>query len=113
VSTHRLIVYTDPIPGREAEYNEWYDEVHLKEVLSVEGFVGAQRFALADAQIAGMADAAPCRYLAIYEIEAESAKDALDKLQAASATMNISDALDSARSAALAFTSIGEHQSGS
>ena len=44
--THRLIVFTQPAAGQEAEYNRWYDEVHLGDVLEVDGFVAAQRFAL-------------------------------------------------------------------
>ena len=73
--THRLVVFTEPTAGREDEYNQWYDEVHLKEVLATEGFVGAQRFALSDAQIGDVAGAAPSRYLAIYEIEADENPD--------------------------------------
>ena len=38
---HRLIVFTEPVIGREDEYNEWYDEVHLPEVLATDGFVAA------------------------------------------------------------------------
>ena len=59
--THRLIVFTQPAAGQEAEYNRWYDEVHLGDVLEVDGFVAAQRFALADAQIGDVADKAPGR----------------------------------------------------
>lgn len=108
MSTHRLIVFTKPTDGNEAEYNRWYDEVHLPEVLETEGFVAAQRFALADAQIGDVADKAPSRYLAIYEIEAESLEAALEKLNAGSGTMEMSDALDMNTATAIAFSAIGE-----
>ena len=105
--THRLVVFTEPTAGREDEYNQWYDEVHLKEVLATEGFVGAQRFALSDAQIGDVAGAAPSRYLAIYEIEADSLEGALEKLSAGSAKMQMSDALDTSAAKAFAYSAIG------
>ena len=33
MATHRLIVFTQPTEGKEDEYNRWYDEVHLGDVL--------------------------------------------------------------------------------
>ena len=36
-------------PDRAAEYNKWYDEVHLPQVLALDGFSSARRYApLAD-----------------------------------------------------------------
>jgi hypothetical protein len=49
-------------PDREAEYNTWYDEVHLQEVCALPGFVSARRFS-------PVRDDGP--YLALYEIEGE------------------------------------------
>lgn len=113
MATHRLIVFTEPTDGKEAEYNEWYDQVHLKEVLEMEGFVGAQRFALADTQIAeNAAEQVPSRYLAIYEIEAESLEAALEKLNAGSETMQMSDALNMDSAKAIVFSAIAERQLG-
>lgn len=105
---HRLIVFTEPTPGRDDEYNRWYDEVHLREVLEVEGFVSAQRFALADAQIGGGDAAPPGRYLAIYDVEADDLEAALEKLNAGSATMEMSDALDMGSAQAFAYSAIGD-----
>jgi len=109
MATHRLIVFTEPRPGREAEYNEWYDRVHPKEVLEVEGFVAAQRFEIAPVQI-GDVGGAPSRYLAIYEIEADDLEAALEKLNEGSATMQMSDALDAESARAIAYTAIGSRQ---
>ena len=107
MSVHRLIVYTEPVAGREDEYNKWYNEAHLKEVLEVEGFVAAQRFELADAQLAGPDDGAkPGRFLAIYEIEAPNLQAALDNLMASSGKMNMSDALDQGAAGAVAYSAI-------
>ena len=110
MATHRLVVFTEPKRGQEAEYNRWYEEVHLREVLEVEGFVAAQRFELASAQISDDAGSAPGRYLAIYEIEADDLESALAKLNAGSETMEISESLDLDRAEAIAFSAIGEKQ---
>lgn len=110
MATHRLIVFTEPKPGQEAEYNKWYDEVHLKEVLEVEGFVAAQRFEIAPTQIGGPGQTAPRRYLAIYEIESDNVAAALEKLNSGSGTMIMSDALDLASATAIAYSAIGKRQ---
>ena len=110
MAKHRLLVFTKAVQGKDAEFNKWYDEVHLKEVLEIEGFVAAQRFALSDDQMAGMDAGAPGRYLAVYEIEAESVQSAIDKLTAGAGTMNISDAIDAAQAKVFAFTAIGERR---
>jgi hypothetical protein len=67
-----LIVLTDPVPGQEDEYNEWYTGTHLREVVSTPGFVAAQRFKLVHGN-------SPHSYLAIYEVDGdlEAAKASL------------------------------------
>ena len=59
---------TNAVDDREDEYNDWYNNTHLKDVLNVPGFVSAQRFRLSSAQ--RMANP-PYKYLAIYEIETD------------------------------------------
>lgn len=72
-----LLIYTNPMPGREAEYNDWYNNVHLKEVCAVPGFISAQRFKLDPVQ---MHQDQNHRYLAIYEIEHGQEEQALENL---------------------------------
>ena len=105
---HNLVVFTNPAPGRNAEFNTWYDEVHLRDVLGVDGFVAAQRFRLAEAQLV---DDRSFEYLAIYEIEADDVGAALEALNSGSSSMVISDALDKTTKA-LAFTAIGQRIEG-
>ena len=85
----QMLVFTNAADGRDDDFNRWYDEVHLGEVLQVSAFTGARRFRTADAQV--FADQ-PYRYLAIYEF-AGDAQDAIDQLMAASSTFNMSDAM--------------------
>ena len=108
MTAHRLMVFTEPAPGREDEYNQWYDEVHLREVLEIEGFVAAQRFKISDAQIAGMTGDVPARYLAIYEIEGGDVEAILANLATGADKMNMSEALDVGGAKAFAFSAIGE-----
>jgi hypothetical protein len=85
-------VFTNAVEGREAEYNDWYTNTHLADVVAVPGFVAAQRFKVEAAGQHGPAH----RYLAIYEVETddlEATKAALMNA-AKSGAMPVSDALD-------------------
>ena len=74
----RYLVYTNPVEGLEAEYNDWYDNTHLGEVIAVPGFIAAERYEL---QAEG--DAKPeHRFLAIYEFEADDPATVLAELAA-------------------------------
>ena len=88
-----LAVFTNPVAGREDEYNEWYSHQHLKDVVSVPGYVSAQRYKVA----LPMVGDPKYRYLAIYGMDAKSSEDVAAASQALSSTpMYVSDALDAA-----------------
>jgi hypothetical protein len=62
-----LVVYTKPVEGRDEEFNRWYTDVHLPEVIRLDGFVAARRFRFVPEE---GSDATPdLPFLAIYEIE--------------------------------------------
>jgi hypothetical protein len=63
----KIIALTNPAPGKEAEYHDWYQHTHLPEMLSFPGANSAQRFKL----VAKMMGADPNQYLAIYDIEVD------------------------------------------
>ncbi|MDJ0846986.1 MAG: hypothetical protein QNK04_01255 [Myxococcota bacterium] len=108
---HTLVVFTRPAAGCEDDYNQWYNETHLPEVLQAEGFVAAQRFKLAPTQM--MDNPAPAPYLAIYEIETDDVAKALDSLQqlAGSGEMHMSEALDTGSASAWAYSAVSERLS--
>jgi hypothetical protein len=91
------LVFSNPVEGKEAEFNEWYDNVHLRDVLAIPGVLTAQRFDLCDAEITrGEGLPAPThRYLTIYEMEGD-VDGIMAKIQAAvaSGAMFMSDSLD-------------------
>lgn len=62
-------------PAREPEFNRWYDEVHLPDILETPGFTGATRYENSDTS-EGQA-----KFLANYHIETDDI-DALMKANA-------------------------------
>ncbi|MGE0878961.1 MAG: hypothetical protein AB7L13_19060 [Acidimicrobiia bacterium] len=65
-----LVVFSNPIePSREAEYNKWYDEIHVPDVVALPGFTGARRF-----KNTGIGGPASHGYLAIYDYDGEPDK---------------------------------------
>ncbi len=74
-----MIVYTKPAPGREKEFNDWYSNVHISEILAVNGFKAAQRFALSPVQFPAdrpkfpsERPPSPFPYLTIYEVAGDT-----------------------------------------
>ena len=90
-----MIVFSNPVAGREAEYNDWYQNVHLKQVLALAGFKSAQRFRLA---LNMSQDRAAHPYLAIYEIETDDLAAVMQAVQNTAGTeqLVVSGALDTA-----------------
>ncbi|OBI91561.1 DUF4286 family protein [Mycobacterium asiaticum] len=79
------IIYVETYPSspdREQEYNTWYDEIHLSELVAVDGIVSARRLRPVDGQ-------GP--YIALYEIEGDDLAAILQAMSRAKLTM--SDAL--------------------
>ncbi len=109
MAKYTFVVLSNPTtPGQEAEYNEWYNRIHIPDVLNVPGFVAAQRFKLADTQFA---DGKPAhRYLALYEIETDDIKGSLKELQKriGTADMVMSDGIDMKGISAGLFTPVAE-----
>ncbi len=89
--------FTNPVPGREDEYNEWYDNTHLADLLKIPGIVSAQRFKLTDEQRSP--GTYPYKYLAVYDCEADNVGSIVSELKARSGTtdMPISDAMGTER----------------
>ena len=103
---YKMIALTRPQPGRDDEFNEWYQNVHLVELCTMPGVTGAQRYKLA-APLQGY-DERP--YLAVYDIECDDIRQTLGAIGAASASgqMTPCDAADSANSYTVVFEEFGE-----
>jgi hypothetical protein len=105
MADYDMVVLTNPVAGREDEYNDWYDNQHLDEVLQVPGFVRARRFVNDDP----MATKPPeFKYLAIYEIESDDIKATLAGFRAAARTMHMSPAMDTAGVIPVLYRALGK-----
>jgi hypothetical protein len=86
-----LFVFSNPVGDREDEFNDWYDNVHLRDVVNIPGFRAAQRY---KRQVLMFGDVSH-RYLAIYEMDCDGPKAAAEAVQALLDTpMELSSALD-------------------
>lgn len=82
-----LQVTSRPVEGRDEEFNHWYDNTHVHEVLALPGFKACSRFVR---EIPGEAP----EYIAYYEMETDDPNALLNSLFAAVPTMQMTDALD-------------------
>jgi hypothetical protein len=57
-------------PKREKEFNDWYDNTHMPDMLQVPGFIGATRWASADNKKNEIR-----KYLALYELETDNLEE--------------------------------------
>jgi len=66
--TYSFLVFSKPAEGHEAEYNKWYDERHAADVVSIPGFVTAQRYVKSDVPFFRVVDVQVPKYLIVYKI---------------------------------------------
>ena len=107
MTRHLLLVSADAASGQDEQFQRWYDEVHLPDVLAVPGFVRAQRF-VAVPSVHGESPAH--RYLAVYELETDDLPVALQALRSAARQMELSPAFERAGSTQFAFTALSPAQ---
>jgi hypothetical protein len=84
----KLFVFSSAAEGRDDEYNDWYTNVHLGEVLALGPFTAAQRFRLSEHQMFPQQHG----YVAVYEFEGTAA-EAAQALHDGSATLRMTDAI--------------------
>jgi hypothetical protein len=81
---YAFLVFANPIPGREAEFNDWYTTTHMGDLLQLAGWVGGQRFRIVTSvqprpSVAGYGHG----YLMIWDLEETEANAALSRMTAA------------------------------
>ena len=92
-----MVVGSNPAaPEQEAEFNRWYVEDHLDDVLAVAGFTAARRYTLSPVRPMADTEPSPYGYLAVYEVGADDLAVAGRDLQAAldSGAIPISETFD-------------------
>ena len=107
MARHILAVQTECTPGQEKSFHEWYDQVHVPDVLAVPGFVRGQRFEA----IPGLRGDLPAnRFFALYEFETEDPAATLAELRSAMRTMQMDPSLDMSSIVAYAYAELGPAQ---
>ena len=91
MADYKFFVLTNPVEGREEEYNDWYSNRHLADIVAIPGFSAAQRFVLRKTLMGKLSH----QYLAIYEMDVADLSTAQAAVEAVATTeMEISPALD-------------------
>lgn len=100
----KFIVLSNPVDGQEQVYNDWYDNRHLQDVLTVPGFISAQRFAF----VCKINDVPHWRYCALYTIDSADPAEVVAHLTqlVADGSIFVSEAID-AHVYAAAYQAIG------
>jgi hypothetical protein len=88
-----MAVYSNAKPGREAEYLDWYKNVHLGDILKIPGVKTGHVYETAPAS-----PAKPASYMALYDLELDEPATVLQEIGRASQAgeMKMTDAIDAA-----------------
>jgi hypothetical protein len=79
-----MLVFANPIPGKEAEFNDWYTNTHMGDLVQLQGWMGAQRFRLVTNVQPRPSQAGYTHgYLIIWDLEETDANAALGRMTAA------------------------------
>jgi len=63
----KMLVFSEPFEGREAEFDAWYTGRPLQDICNLPGFTSAQRFKLHSVSMGTSLN----RHLAIYDMETD------------------------------------------
>jgi len=92
MASYVMVVQSRAKVGRDAEYNDWYDRIHLADICAIPGIKSGRRF-----EATPIAIGAPgLPYLSIFEVETDDLKSVMEEMgkRAASGVIRSSDALD-------------------
>lgn len=74
---YKFVVFTNPTAGLEHEFDDWYVNQHLPDVLQVPGFKAGQRFELERTQVK---DGRPWQFMTVFDIDTDDLRRTLDEL---------------------------------
>jgi|TARA_B110000967_G_C18814425_1_gene525354 hypothetical protein len=102
-----VLVLSEPAEGETDEFNRYYENLHLDEVLETTGWKTAQRYQLVEQ--AGQE--CPLPYLAVYEAESVEGKSAIARMNETRSQRQQSGSLNRRTAGAWIFEAIGpEHK---
>jgi hypothetical protein len=102
----KMLVFSDPVSGREQEYNEWYTGRHLADIVALPGFTAAQRFKVQSVPLGSCGN----RYVAAYDMETDDPDGAIANMFSLRDTpaMPMSPAFDMASVSVLVCELLGD-----
>lgn len=94
MSRYKLVAFTNPADGRDAEFNHWYDHQHIPDVLAIPGITSTERMVCVHD--------GPHRYMTIYDVDVTDVHSVMNEItaRAGGERMQLSDALDMTSTAA-------------
>jgi hypothetical protein len=113
--TNRSIymVFAEPVPGREDEFNDWYERQHIPDVLRVKGILAAIRYEVSPVKTRSGASP-PTRYLTIFELDGDPAETMVRLAEAGAAgAFRISSSIATEQTTSFIFTPTNAAQHGS
>lgn len=84
-----LHITSRALPGRDEEYDRWYGETHVGEVLALPGFLSCDRY-----RELGMDGRPTGTFVAQYQVETDDPAALLQALFTAAPTMKMTDSID-------------------
>jgi hypothetical protein len=87
---YRYVVLTNAVVGKDVEFNRWYDERHLPDLLAIPGITNAERAEASEGENL------PFRYCAIYDITTDDIAGVLAEIERRANTdlMPLTETLD-------------------
>jgi hypothetical protein len=108
MARHVFLGLTSPVEGQEDEYNKWYNEIHIPEILRVPGIISARRF---KTKVVLAPGAPSWKYICIFEVETDDLGGTLKALgKATSAPIAALDANVAGQIVAKEFFSLHESE---
>jgi hypothetical protein len=94
MGSYLLAVWSSAKPGRDDDYNAWYEGVHLADICAVPGVISGRRYQAIPASPATPDGA----YLGLFEIEVDDPTGVLAEIdrRGKSGEMKFSDSIDGA-----------------
>lgn len=93
MANYSVLIKSNAVAGREADFEGWYNSIHLGEVLALPGFLSGRQFRYPDE---GAGAPQPFSHFALFEVESDDIGATLTNLgeMFAAGKMTMTDALD-------------------
>jgi hypothetical protein len=107
LKTYAFFVRNGPFPGRDADYNDWYEHTHEPDVAATPGVVRAQRFIFSDVQRNSSVQPPPTKYLVMYTVVTDDLAAFFASLDLRAKHFIISPAFDPKTSVHFTYEALG------